>query len=227
MSIRKDFQFLRRARYYLSDEPSPSMPYLCFVLHGYGQLPQFFLKKFSQLARKDILFVAPEGLHRFYLNGSKGRVGSSWMTKEDRLIDIQDYCALLDQVAQEVLQNQSFQKTALLGFSQGVATACRWISKTQVPIDELIAWSGAFPPDLNFEEAVQAMAPKSIHMLLGDDDEYAKPSRLEEQRVYLADKGLKVQTRLFKGGHTIYRDDLEQLLAEVFPEASLRPHRQP
>lgn len=217
MSIRKDFYYKRRARYYLSDEPSRSQPFLCIVLHGYGQLPEYFIKHFSRLKRDDILFVAPEGLHRFYLNGSKGRVGSSWMTKEDRLNDIDDYCLLLDQVAEEVLAENNFEKVVLLGFSQGVATACRWMSRTEQPLDELILWSGAFPPDLNFEEAVDSMGDKPVYMLLGDKDEYAAPERLEQQREHLAANGIAVQAQLFKGGHTIITEVLEEVLEKVFP----------
>ena len=68
-------------------------------------MPQYFIKKFEQLKRPEILFVAPEGLHRFYLKGNAGRVGSSWMTKEDRLNDIDDYNRMLDQVAKEISEN--------------------------------------------------------------------------------------------------------------------------
>jgi len=217
LSIRKDFHYHRKARYYLSNEPSRSQRYLCIVLHGYGQLPEYFIKHFSGLKREDILFAAPEGLHRFYLNGSNGRVGSSWMTKEDRVNDIDDYCHLLDKVTEEILAENRFEKIVLLGFSQGVATACRWMSRTAKPIDELILWSGAFPPDLNFEEATEAMAPKPIYMLLGDTDEFAKPGRLEEQKEYLAAKGIKAQTQLFAGGHAIVPGELAGLLEKVFP----------
>jgi len=217
LSIRKDFYYNRRARYYLSDEPSRSQPYLCIVLHGYGQLPEYFIKHFSRLKRDDILFAAPEGLHRFYLSGSKGRVGSSWMTKEDRLNDIDDYCLLLDQVAEEILAENKFQKIVLLGFSQGVATACRWMSRTEQPIDELILWSGAFPPDLNFEEAVESLGSKPVYMLLGDKDEYSEPERLEQQKEHLAANGITVESQLFSGGHTIIAEVLEDLLEKVFP----------
>jgi predicted esterase len=219
LSIRKDFYYKRKARYYLSDEPSSSQQYLCFVLHGYGQLPEYFLKKFAQLDRRDILFVAPEGLHRFYLKGSNGRVGSSWMTKEDRLNDIDDYCALLDQVAEELWEERDYQKVALLGFSQGVATASRWMSRTSQSIDELILWSGAFPPDLSFEDAVKAIGPKPLHLILGDQDEYAKAERLEEQKQHLAENGIIAETQLFKGGHTILKEVLVPLMDKVFPQA--------
>ena len=35
--------------------------------------------------------MAPEGLSRFYLEGFSGKVGATWMTREDRLNDIDNY----------------------------------------------------------------------------------------------------------------------------------------
>ena len=58
-------------------------------LHGYGQLVQFFSRHFRDLANLHRAFIFPQGPHKFYLEGVHGRVGASWMTKEDRLVDIQ------------------------------------------------------------------------------------------------------------------------------------------
>ncbi|MFT7345493.1 MAG: putative esterase, partial [Lentimonas sp.] len=80
----------------LKNEENPN-DQLLIVLHGYGQLSQFFIQKFSSLTHQcDI--IAPEGMHRFYLNGSSGRVGASWMTKEERETDIEDNQKYLEEV---------------------------------------------------------------------------------------------------------------------------------
>ncbi len=75
-------------RYHLSENYS-SKRKLLIALHGYGQLAQYFAKKFDQLPKEYALLV-PEGMHRFYLDGNSGRVGASWMTKEGREMDIDD-----------------------------------------------------------------------------------------------------------------------------------------
>lgn len=217
MSLRRDIKIQRTARYFLSDEPSLHHKYLCFVLHGYGQLPEFFLRRFMGLKRQDILFVAPEGLHRHYLQGSKGRVGASWMTKEDRFNDIADYCQLLNQVAQEVLAEGSFDKTAILGFSQGVATACRWANNTDLDFQTLINWAGAFPPDLDFKSALENFKPKNLYMLCGDEDEFISEERLKEHMDFLFSQGFRPNLIRFKGGHDIEPKTLSKLLEEVFP----------
>lgn len=217
MSIAKSIVIQRSARYFLSSEPSALQTKLCFVLHGYGQLPQYFIRKFQALNRSDILFVAPEGLHRFYLQGNAGRVGASWMTKEERLEDIADYNRMLDQIAEELLSQNDYQKIAILGFSQGVATACRWANNTRHKFDSLISWAGAFPPDLDFKAALANLKPRELHLLCGNEDEFISEERLKEHLNFLAEKGIQPQLQRFEGGHDIYKAPLEELMNRLFP----------
>ena len=216
MSIEKRTSISRTARYFFSSEPSSIQPYLCFVLHGYGQLPQYFLRKFERLERDDILFVAPEGLHRFYLNGSKGRVGASWMTKEDRLQDIDDYVRALDKMAAEVTNGRNFKKVVVLGFSQGVATACRWVALGQQSFQHLINWAGAFPPDLDFKKAHQLLATLPIEILVGKQDEFISESTFKQHLEHLKEQGLNYRGHVFEGKHEIYHEPLKKLFATVF-----------
>ena len=86
---KKEIKVPKTARYFtIGNEEQPDE--IWFVLHGYAQLANYFIEKFRVLESKNILVVAPEGLHRFYWNGMSGRVAASWMTKEDRLTDIAD-----------------------------------------------------------------------------------------------------------------------------------------
>lgn len=178
----------------------------------------YFLRKFEQLQRSDVLFVAPEGLHRFYLQGSSGRVGSSWMTKEDRLNDINDYNRMLDQVAQMVHDSaiKPFETVSILGFSQGVATACRWANYSRFPFDSLVNWAGAYPPDLDFEAALQNLKPKQLIMLVGDNDQYISEERLQEHLEFLEQQKLPTQLIRFSGAHDIYPEPLKELMDRLF-----------
>lgn len=92
-------------------------PNVWFCLHGYGQLSEYFIKGFENLDPNEHYVIAPEGLHRFYLRGTSGRVGASWMTKEERLDDINDYVKYLDQVYDEVIDSNLNQKIIVLGLS--------------------------------------------------------------------------------------------------------------
>src|SRR2546425_1041706 len=80
----------KTARYYSLGEPGPATRQLWFVCHGYGQLAGRFLRHFEPLDDGSRVIIAPEGLSRFYLSESPAerRVGASWMTREDRLVEM-------------------------------------------------------------------------------------------------------------------------------------------
>jgi hypothetical protein len=80
-------EFSQKRRYYTNELKGKSK--ILVALHGYGQLAQFFARKFAALDQSFGIIV-PEGPHRFYLEGSSGRVGASWMTKEWREQDIEE-----------------------------------------------------------------------------------------------------------------------------------------
>ncbi len=136
----------RTLRYYTRGEVAESTPLLT-VLHGYGQHPGFFIRKVEGLVLDGWAVLAPEGLHRFYLEGSSGRVGASWMTKEDRLNDIDDHVAYLNQLLATAPLSMAKHRV-LLGFSQGAATAVRYMCAAEHRFDRLILWAGRFPPDV-------------------------------------------------------------------------------
>ena len=134
-SEEKHIQVAKTARYFQSGQLSASTKRAWIVLHGYGQLASYFSKHFEDLVDSDTCVIAPEGLSRFYLDGKWDRVGATWMTKEDRLHEIEDYLAYLDALCDQLfghLENQP--EIVLLGFSQGTATAWRWLLKGKYTI---------------------------------------------------------------------------------------------
>jgi hypothetical protein len=61
--------FNYEARYFISGAPHAAIQRVVMVFHGYGMLAKFFLKKFKPLFDEQTLFIAPEGLHKFYKEG--------------------------------------------------------------------------------------------------------------------------------------------------------------
>ena len=206
----------KTARYYLSEAPAAHHTHLCFCLHGYGQLAQYFITNFRHEELQHILFVAPEGLHRFYLPGDKKRVGATWMTKEARLTDITDYVRYLDLVYRDIKAKLEKDLPAgLFGFSQGVATACRWLAHTQIPFHYLVSWAGAFPHDLDFETTLEKTKSVPTIMAVGDSDEYISKEQLQEHLKTLDDRGFHPQLLRFTGSHKIYREPLLKLFTRM------------
>lgn len=182
------------------------------ALHGYGQLSRYFIRKFDFLVDKDFFIVAPEGLHRFYLKGASGRVGASWMTKEERKDDIEDYINYLNDVVDGLDLNQ-YDRKVILGFSQGGATASRWHEAGNFLADDFVLWGSVFPPDVNLPDGKHSKFESSNNsFLIGDQDEYYS----EEQRLRTF-KAMESMNKGFdcieyEGTHNIYPIPLKQVL---------------
>jgi predicted esterase len=213
--MRKTVRFQHQAIYYQSGPITPSTKEIWFVLHGYGQLPQYFIQKFKSISNINRIFIAPGGLSRFYLDGFSGRVGSSWMTKEERLTDIENYINYLNEVAENVFYETSMDiKITLLGFSQGSATICRWAEKLNFPFEKLILHSGAFPPDIDFSGLGNRLRDKKVYMLRGDKDEFINEKRKAEQKALIEKLQVTVNEIEFKGKHDIDVDSLKKIIAQ-------------
>ena len=147
--MEQQFQHKKTFRYQLI-HGNEGVEKVLYALHGYGQLVEYFIRKFKHTP-EDLLIVAPEGMHRFYLNGTSGRVGASWMTKIARESDISDIISYLNELDRQISSIYTIKKRYLLGFSQGGAAAARWEQLGNVKFDGMILWACIFPPDLLVE----------------------------------------------------------------------------
>lgn len=202
----------RTARYYTLGTPSEKVITLWIVCHGYGQLARYFLRHFHVLENDDTVIVAPEGLSRFYLDGFSGRIGATWMTKEDRLSEIEDQSVYLNLLLQEVMQQlPETVKVNVLGFSQGGATVCRWLTTASVPCHRLILWAAAFPEDIDFETGKAAFQSLPVDVVYGTKDEFITPATLERQQQLISQLCINPTIHTFDGGHTINAEMLLNL----------------
>lgn len=213
----------RTARYWIlggDDHEAPAE--IWFVLHGYKQLARRFLRRFEAVASPDRLVVAPEGLSRFYVSSGRGRhgaesvVGASWMTREDRRAEIADYVGYLDRLAAHLgVTEGDGPAVTVLGFSQGVATASRWVTLGSVCPRRLVLWGDFLPPDLDLERAEQALAGVELVLVRGSDDgALASRELAAEEARRLAATDLRPRTLSYPGGHDIDEETLRELASE-------------
>jgi len=176
-----------------------------FVLHGYGYLAEYFIKKFEPIQNTDTCIIAPEGFSKFYLKGVDGRLGASWMTKDNREEEIIDYINYLNLLYTTILEGKTNIKINILGFSQGGATASRWISNGKIHCDNFILWSSIFPEDMKFKTI-----PKNTntYILYGNDDKYLTQERLDKQLKFINSSQLKHKIIPFIGEHDIPKEIL-------------------
>ncbi|MGH7656897.1 MAG: alpha/beta hydrolase, partial [Gemmatimonadales bacterium] len=179
--------------------------------HGYGQLAEPFLGFLAPAMVPGRVVIAPEALSRFYLDSGTGRVGASWMTREARSREIDDYVTFLDAVRDAVLGDYTSAATLILGFSQGAATAFRWAVRMSTPPSRLVLWAGGVPPDEDADTVRAALAETAIILVTGEADKYATPAAIREDAERLTGLGLNVRVELFDGGHRLDKETFARI----------------
>lgn len=201
----------RTARYHMLGTPEASRE-LWVVVHGYGHLARYFLNGFKGLEEGRCI-IAPEGLSRFYLDETHSRVGATWMTREDRLHEIDDHVGYLDAVTKEVARTvMPGAAISVLGFSQGVATAARWADRGTTSISRLVLWGGGLPPELETGRMAEQWAGTRIDLVHGEKDPLVGNDVFVKNERILIKAGLKPHTHRFDGAHVLEPVLLERLI---------------
>lgn len=211
----------RTARLALLGPEGPDVRELWYVLHGYGQLAAPFIEGFRAIDDGSRLIVAPEALSRFYEGDvaarlhKDARVGASWMTREDREHEIADYIAYLDDVHDAMLARLGGAEpvVTVLGFSQGGATAARWVANGRVDAARLIVWGSQFPPELDLANPAGRIRCVESVLVIGEKDVFATPKIVDKETAKLNASEFPFRFVSFKGGHRIDDDTLRTLAA--------------
>ena len=201
----------RTARYARMGPDGRAVEQVWLVCHGYGQLADRFIRRFSAIDDGSRLIVAPEALSRFYVSGGSvphamdAKVGASWMTREDRDSEIGDQVTYLDLVHARAFADlpRSSVRCVGLGFSQGAAAVCRWAARSMSPPDDLILWGSGVPADLLEGEGRERLARSPMTIVVGTRDPIAHGDTVAAHRKQLDDAGLSYRFLMYDGGHEI------------------------
>jgi predicted esterase len=220
--VERHLRVQRTARFWVLGTPGPRTRELWVACHGYGQLASRFSGWLQPLEDPGRVVLVPEALSRFYLDdpakphGPTSPVGATWMTREDRASEITDYVDYLDElvtVVRREIQEPNVRVTAL-GFSQGVATVCRWAALGRTAVDRLILWAGTLPNDLPGDGGDQLFKGASLALVVGTQDRIVPVSAIEREQETLAQRGLSAQVIRFEGAHALSPEILRRLAAE-------------
>jgi len=209
----------RTARYFLLGDPSPQIREVWIALHGYGQLARDFARAMAPVASAERLIVVPEALSRFYLASpvrgghATAPVGATWMTREDREAEIADHVAYLDAVYEQVVRMVApgSPSTRVLGFSQGVATATRWLTRGRTRAEHVILWAGSLPDEIDVAGLVDASRRTRVSWVAGTRDDVVTAEMLERAAARVAALGEQGECLGFDGGHRLDRATLLRL----------------
>ena len=203
----------RTARFFTIGNINGPLKEVWFVCHGQGQLAAYFIKHFKAVDDGSRLIVAPEALSRFYLDNGGGRIGACWMTREDRLNEIEDYTNYLDELYRKIFSQLGEQQPSVhvLGFSQSVATVCRWLNRGNVKADRLTLWAGQIPNEFDADANKEIFRKLNITMVVGEQDEFANALAVAEQRAILDKHDIRHRLITFEGKHQLNEKVLQEL----------------
>ncbi len=208
------FKVERTARVYTFGQLSDKTTTIWVVAHGYGQLAKYFIKKFDHLDPEKNFVIAPEGLSRAYIDGMTGRVGASWMTKDLREEEIDEYLNCIELIFNELTKNKmpSNAKILALGFSQGGATISRWAVKTKCKVDLLVVWGGQPAAELF---ASDALNNHSIIFVIGDKDLFITSELRGKLLEQCKEKGWRYEVIDYQGAHHLQKQTISLLLEKL------------
>jgi predicted esterase len=193
--------------------PDHSTKTVWFALHGYGHLSSEFADKLLGLVNDSTIVIVPEALNKFYVKGFYGKVGASWMTKEDRENEIKDYLNFLNNVYNQEISKifKPDLKISLLGFSQGTATVVRWTMQNKFKADKLILWGGGLPRDIDYKKARITFSSTNLTIVAGNNDEFITEEKLSEEIKFLEDNKIRYSLNRYEGKHEIVSEVLTGL----------------
>lgn len=209
--MRNEIEVKRTAHYYTINEDKPINEVL-YVFHGYAQLASQFIQEFSYLKNSNILVVAPEGLSKFY--GKDRSPVSSWMTSHERENEIKDQISYLNLLHLKLKKQFNFSKTTILGFSQGVSTAFRWLNQLEEKTMELHICSGSIPPEIDHTKQLNEKI-SIAYFYYGNNDRLMKPEHAKDSILKLKELEINFEEISFTGRHEIAQVVQEKLRQSI------------
>lgn len=182
-----------------------------FVCHGMGYLSRYFLKYFKGLDRESNYIIAPQAPNKYYQQ-PKMHVGANWLTRDNTSLGMDNVLNYLDALfkAENLpLKNKEF---IVLGYSQGVSVALRYLAKRQIQCDKLVIHSGGIPIELQPEDFFYLKANIRVFLVYGTQDEYLSNKRMEEElNKANALFSSSLEIRPFEGKHIVNIDFINNL----------------
>lgn len=173
------------------------------VFHGMGYLSKYFSRYFKELKAEENFIVIPQAPSKFYLGTAYKHVGANWLTKENTVEDTKNVLTYIDAVWNKE-QPESLPRFIVLGYSQGVSIAMRWLASRKIQCDTLVLHSGGIPKELDSENFQYLTKDTTVTYLYGDKDEYITEAKKTEETLKgksIFGKQLDIQE--FEGVHEV------------------------
>lgn len=179
--------------------------------HGLGYLSRYFIKYFKDFDADENYIIAPQAPSKYYQNSEFKHVGASWLTKEETEQETENVLNYLDAVY-KAEQIPPHCNLIVMGYSQGVSVAMRWVAKRKIKCNTLIIHSGGIPKELQQSDFDFLNENTKIYNIYGTEDPYINKERI----VYESGRaeelfGSGVTVVPFQGGHIVSVETLMQI----------------
>ncbi len=154
--------------------------HIWFVCHGMGYLSRYFIKYFNALNADENYIIAPQASSKYYIPPKFKHVGASWLTKENTAKETENVMRYFDAVF-EAEQLPNNKNLIVVGYSQGVSVAMRYIAKRQLACSQLVLMSGGIPKELIAEDFKFLKEKTKVSLIYGTEDEYLNEARVASE----------------------------------------------
>lgn len=201
-SVTKEVSYQNTSTYSILNELTPKTKNVWVVFHGIGYLSRYFLKYFKELDPQENYILVPQAPSKYYLNNKYTHVGASWLTRENTATETENIFNYLDRIyLNEGLKNAP--NLIILGYSQGVSIATRWVAKRKIKCARLILCSGGIPTELRYQDFEFLTEETKFSFFYGTRDPYLEEKKLKEEKTRAQDLFGKKRLEIipFEGGH--------------------------
>src|SRR5690554_1100572 len=203
MSIEKQVSYTTSNSYSTLNYFTEKTKNVWMVFHGMGYLSKYFITYFSELDPEENFIIAPQAPSKYYQDKSFKRIGASWLTRENTEIETENILNYVDAVFKKEVSIEP-SNLIVLGYSQGVSIAARWVARQKIKCKLLILHSGGIPTELKTEDFEFLDSDTKVIYLYGNKDQYVTEARKTEEQL----KGINLfQDRLtvevFDGIHEV------------------------
>lgn len=208
MSIEKEVSYTAKNTYHTLNKLTEKTKNVWMVFHGMGYLSKYFINYFSELNAEENYIIAPQAPSKYYQDKAFKHVGASWLTRENTQTETENILNFVDAVFEKE-KSVAFPNLIVLGYSQGVSIATRWVAIRKIQCDKLILHSGGIPKELQVVDFEFLKSSSKVIYIYGNKDQYITEARKTEEQL----KGSELfQSRLnievFDGIHEVSKEFL-------------------
>jgi len=211
-TIEKEVSYITTNTYSTLNSLTNKTKNVWFVCHGIGYLSRYFSQYFDELNSDENYIIALQAQSKYYLGSKFKHVGASWLTKENTAKEIENVMRYFDAVI-EIEKIPSSTNLIVLGYSQGVSVATRYVAKRKLKCSQLVLLSGGIPKELGSHDFKFLEGKTKVSLVYGTQDEFITEEYMVEAKKHFYKLfGNTASISTFEGKHEVKKDVLAKLV---------------